>query len=245
MEMGRLRVSDFVHLRSLAWNLRLACGAGRYGGRCDCSIGAGYSPAPARFCGGQELCGLERFRHFGPYRGREYRGARPVARPQFLRSCPQRGRLRRTILLIMVHSKYQMAIPHRSLFSEMKMKIAPTVQARGGGILCDGTEAINWCGMGSCVDRCPNSNCYCPGCTMDIRNDRLFLYVADTQKCLHFLSMEICFRELRSVLASSTFPYNVEAHGTWSGACPCKFPVPAGKLTFRRHRCTSIFRFSD
>ena len=85
--MGRLWVSDFVHLRSVAWNLRLACGAGRYGDRCHCSIGVVRSPAPARFCGGQELCGLERFGHFGPYRGREYRGARPAARSQLLRSC--------------------------------------------------------------------------------------------------------------------------------------------------------------
>jgi hypothetical protein len=85
--MGRLRVSDFVHLRSLAWNLRLACGAGRYGDRCDCSIGVVRSPAPARFCGEQELFGMERFRHFGPHRGREYRGARPAARSQFLRNC--------------------------------------------------------------------------------------------------------------------------------------------------------------
>jgi hypothetical protein len=30
---------------------------------------------------------MERFRHFGSYRGREYRGARPAARSQFLRSC--------------------------------------------------------------------------------------------------------------------------------------------------------------
>src|SRR5882724_602372 len=85
--MGGLWVSDFVLLRSLAWNLRLACGAGRYGDRCDCSIGVVRSPAPAWFCGEQELCGLEPFGHFGPYRGREYRGARPAARPQFLRSC--------------------------------------------------------------------------------------------------------------------------------------------------------------
>src|SRR5882672_5676164 len=85
--MGWLWVSDFVHLWSLAWNFRLACGAGRYGDRCDCSIGVVRSPAPARFCGGQELCGLERFGHFGPYRGCEYRGARPAARSQFLRSC--------------------------------------------------------------------------------------------------------------------------------------------------------------
>jgi hypothetical protein len=85
--MGRLRVSDFVHLRSLAWNLRLACRAGRYGDRCDSAIGAGCSPAPAWFCGEQELCGMERFRHFGPHRGREYRSARPAARSQFLRSC--------------------------------------------------------------------------------------------------------------------------------------------------------------
>src|SRR5216684_8934615 len=85
--MGRLRVSDFVHLRSLAWNLRLACGAGRHGDWCDRSIGAGCSPAPAWFCGEQELCGLEPFRHFGPHRGREYRCARPAARSQFLRSC--------------------------------------------------------------------------------------------------------------------------------------------------------------
>ena len=42
---------------------------------------------PARLCGGQELCGLERFGHFGPKRGREYRSARPAARSQFLRSC--------------------------------------------------------------------------------------------------------------------------------------------------------------
>jgi len=48
---------------------------------------ADRSPAPARFFGEQELGGLERFRHFGPDRGREYRGARPAARPQFLRSC--------------------------------------------------------------------------------------------------------------------------------------------------------------
>ena len=85
--MGRLRVSDFVHLRSLAWNLRLACRAGRYGDRRDSSIGARCSPAPAWFCGEQELCGMERFRHFGPYRGREYRGARPAARSQFLWTC--------------------------------------------------------------------------------------------------------------------------------------------------------------
>jgi len=89
--MGRFRVSDFVHLRSLAWNLRLACGAGRYGDWCDSSIGVVRSPAPARFCGEQELCGMERFRYFGPYRGREYRGARPAARSQFLRSCFNRS----------------------------------------------------------------------------------------------------------------------------------------------------------
>src|SRR5882724_11868376 len=85
--MGGLWVSDFVLLRSLAWNLRLACGVGRYGDWCDCSIGVVRSPAPAWFCGEQELCGLEPFGHFGPYRGREYRGTRPAARPQFLRSC--------------------------------------------------------------------------------------------------------------------------------------------------------------
>src|ERR1700731_1688521 len=31
--------------------------------------------------------GLEPFRHFGPYRGCEHRGAGPAARSQFLRSC--------------------------------------------------------------------------------------------------------------------------------------------------------------
>jgi hypothetical protein len=81
--MGRLRVSDFVHLRRLAWNLRLAC-------RGDMAIGV-TAPlvlaVPAWFCGEQELCGMERFRHFGPHRGREYRRARPAARSQFLRSC--------------------------------------------------------------------------------------------------------------------------------------------------------------
>src|SRR5713101_4355933 len=82
--MGRLWVSDFIHLRSLAWNLRLACRARRYGDRCDCSLGVGCSPASAWFCGGQELRGLEPFRHFGPYRGCEYRGAGPAARSQFL-----------------------------------------------------------------------------------------------------------------------------------------------------------------
>src|SRR5229473_687325 len=85
--MGRLWVSDFIHLRSLAWNLRLACRARRYGDRCDCSLGVGCSPASAWFCGGQELRGLEPFRHFGPYRGCEYRGAGPAARSQFLWSC--------------------------------------------------------------------------------------------------------------------------------------------------------------
>jgi hypothetical protein len=85
--MGRLWVSGFIHLRSLARNLRLACRPRRYGDRRDCSLGVVRSPAPARFCGEQELCGLEPFRHFGPYRGREYRGAGPVARSQFLRSC--------------------------------------------------------------------------------------------------------------------------------------------------------------
>src|ERR1035437_2292492 len=85
--MGRLWVSDFVYLRNLAWNLRLACWAGRHGDWGDRSIGAGYSPAPSRFCGEQELCGMEPFRHFGPHRDCEYRGARPAARSQFLRSC--------------------------------------------------------------------------------------------------------------------------------------------------------------
>src|SRR6266404_8973201 len=69
--MGRLWLSDFILLRSLAWNLRLACRARRYGDRGDGSLGAGCSPAPAWLCGGQELRGLEPFRHFGPYRGRE------------------------------------------------------------------------------------------------------------------------------------------------------------------------------
>jgi hypothetical protein len=41
-----------VHLRNFAWNFRLACGVGRYGDRCDCSISVVRSPAPARFCGG-------------------------------------------------------------------------------------------------------------------------------------------------------------------------------------------------
>src|ERR1700720_550423 len=85
--MGRLWVSDFIHLRSLAWNLRLACRARRYGDRCDCSVGVGCSPASAWFCGGQELRGLEPLRHFGPYRGCEYRGAGPAARSQSLWSC--------------------------------------------------------------------------------------------------------------------------------------------------------------
>jgi hypothetical protein len=66
-------------------------GAGRYGDRWDRSIGVVCSPAPARFCGEQEFCGLERFRPFGPYRSREYRGARPAARSQFLRSCFDRS----------------------------------------------------------------------------------------------------------------------------------------------------------
>src|SRR5262249_24905285 len=85
--MGRLRISDFVQLRSFAWNLRLACGAGRYGDRYDCSLGIGWPPAPAWFCGGQDLRGLEPFRHFGPHRSGEYRGARPAARSQSLWSC--------------------------------------------------------------------------------------------------------------------------------------------------------------
>jgi hypothetical protein len=87
VEMGRLWVFDSVHLRNFAWNLRLACGAGRYGHRCDRPTGVVRSPAPARFCGGQELCGLEHFRYFGPHRGREYRGAHPAAGSQFLRNC--------------------------------------------------------------------------------------------------------------------------------------------------------------
>src|SRR5579859_1408823 len=85
--MGRLWVSDFVYLRSPAWNLRLACGAGRYGDRSDCSTGAGQSSAPAQLCGKQDLCGVEPFRHFGPYRGLKYRSARPIARSEFLRRC--------------------------------------------------------------------------------------------------------------------------------------------------------------
>src|SRR5882724_7590495 len=81
--MGRLWVSDSIHLRSLAWNLRLARRAGRYGDRGDCSIGVVRSLASARFCGGQELHGLEPFGHFGPYRGRKYRGVGSAARSQF------------------------------------------------------------------------------------------------------------------------------------------------------------------
>src|SRR5882757_4315400 len=85
--MGRLWVSDSIHLRNLAWNLRLACRTRRYGDRRYCSMGVISSPAATRFCGGQEFCGLEPFRHFGPYRGREYRGAGPAARSQSLWSC--------------------------------------------------------------------------------------------------------------------------------------------------------------
>jgi hypothetical protein len=55
VEMGRLWVSDFVHLRSLAWNLRLACRARRYGDRCDCSLGVGCSPASAGFAAGKSF----------------------------------------------------------------------------------------------------------------------------------------------------------------------------------------------
>src|SRR5690349_11513145 len=84
--MGRLWLSGFVRLQSLAWNLRLACWARRHGDRCDCSLCISCSLAPARFCGGQELLGLEPLRHFGPCCGCEYWGARPAARPQSLRS---------------------------------------------------------------------------------------------------------------------------------------------------------------
>src|SRR5258707_15584982 len=85
MEMGRIWVSDFVHLQGFAWNLRLACGAGRYGDRCDRPTGAGFPFAPAEFCREQELCRMEPFRYFGPHGGREYRGARPAARASSLR----------------------------------------------------------------------------------------------------------------------------------------------------------------
>ena len=74
-------------LKPYVRSLRLACGPRRYGDRYDCSVGIGCPRAPAWFRGGQELRGLESFRHFGPHRSGEYRGARPAARSQSLRSC--------------------------------------------------------------------------------------------------------------------------------------------------------------
>src|SRR5690242_11912817 len=85
--MGRLWLPDSIHLQSLAWNLRLACRAGRYGNRSDCSAGAGRSTAAAWLCGEQKLRGLESFRHFGSYGRCEYRSAGPTVRSKSLRDC--------------------------------------------------------------------------------------------------------------------------------------------------------------
>lgn len=87
MAIWRFWVSRAIHVQNLAWNFRLACRPWRYGDRCDCSVGASWSPAPARLCREQEVRRLEPCRYFGPYRGCEYWGTRPAVRSQSPRSC--------------------------------------------------------------------------------------------------------------------------------------------------------------
>ena len=48
--MGRVWVPDSIHLQNLAWNLCLACRAGRYGDRSDCT-----SSCWLVYCGGLAL----------------------------------------------------------------------------------------------------------------------------------------------------------------------------------------------
>jgi hypothetical protein len=62
-----------------------------------------------------------------------------------------------SILRLMIHSRFQMATPHRSLFTRIRLELIPTAEACGTPD-CDGTEAKADCGS------CLPGFCYCPGC---------------------------------------------------------------------------------
>jgi len=67
-------------------------------------------------------------------------------------------------LALMLHARYQMAAPHRSLFTETRLSILPSVSAQTcGPPTCNGQEAKAFCGDSNCETVCPNY-CHCPGC---------------------------------------------------------------------------------
>ena len=75
----------------------------------------------------------------------------------------------RYFLAAIVHPPYQMATPHRTLLSSVKARMVPSVQAACMTVFpptCTGEESKPFCGEGDCLTRCPNGNCYCPGCTI-------------------------------------------------------------------------------
>lgn len=63
-----------------------------------------------------------------------------------------------SILSRVVRPPYQMATPHRNLFTEIKLNLIPTPAQASGLPNCDGTEAKPDC------TGCPQGYCYCPGC---------------------------------------------------------------------------------
>jgi hypothetical protein len=71
-----------------------------------------------------------------------------------------------SILAVMLHPRYQMATPHRSLFKEARLTIVPSVNAQTcGPPACNGQEAKAFCGDSNCETLCTTNYCQCPGCT--------------------------------------------------------------------------------
>jgi len=69
------------------------------------------------------------------------------------------------IVRMMLRPRYQMATPHRSLITEIKLAVVlPKVQACGAAT-CDGTEKKSFCGLEDCHTPCPPGHCWCPGCS--------------------------------------------------------------------------------
>ena len=66
-----------------------------------------------------------------------------------------------SVLGLLAHPRFQMATPHRNLFTEVKLRLSPPTVCASGIVDCDGEESLAGCGD------CTPGYCHCPGCTFD------------------------------------------------------------------------------
>jgi hypothetical protein len=83
----------------------------------------------------------------------------------------------KSIILTMLHPRYQMAAPHRSLLATIRFSLVPTVNACGPS--CDGYTA-----KPRCPETCPPGYCYCPGCQTKGCTPYYCTYVGELRYCI-------------------------------------------------------------